>query len=164
MVLNTKLSRDTHVVLLERVGQTVLEDTIDESLIAVLGAVSEVGEVVRSVGHGLGSTSNDNVGGAEHNVLSTKNDGLERRSADLVHGRGDDSLGKACTEGTLAGRALSNAGGKSCQQRDRSYLNFRDHDGGVEKTKDLPSGEDIAKKDLVDILRLDTGTLDSSCG
>ncbi|KAI6748131.1 hypothetical protein HG531_008673 [Fusarium graminearum] len=110
VVIDTELSRDTHVVLLKGVGQTVLEDTVDEGLVAVLGTVSEVGEVVRSVGHGLGSTSNNDIGGAEHDVLGTKDDGLERRSADLVHGCGDDGLRETSAKGTLAGRALTNTG------------------------------------------------------
>jgi hypothetical protein len=107
VVIDTELSRDTHVVLLEGVGQTILEDTVDEGLVTVLGAVSEVGEVVRSVGHGLGSTSNDDIGGAEHDVLGTKDNGLERRSADLVHGRGDDGLRETSAKGALAGRTLA---------------------------------------------------------
>ncbi|KAI6760697.1 hypothetical protein HG530_009557 [Fusarium avenaceum] len=77
VVLDTELSSDTHVVLLERVGQAILKNAVDKCLVAVLGTVSEIGEVVRSVGHRLGSTSNNDIRGAEHNVLGTKNNGLE---------------------------------------------------------------------------------------
>jgi hypothetical protein len=133
VVLDAELSRDTHVVLLERVGQTILKNAVNECLVAILGTVSEVGEVVRSVGHGLGSTSNDDIRGAEHNVLGTEDNSLEGGSADLVHGGGDDGLGKSSTKGTLSGRALTDT-----------------------------SREDIAKENLIDILRLNTSTLNST--
>jgi hypothetical protein len=65
---------------------------------------------VGGVGHGLGATGDDDGGGAEHDVLSTKDDGLQGGGADLVDGGGDGGLGEASTNGTLAGRTLAKAG------------------------------------------------------
>lgn len=108
---SAELGLETHVLLLVNIGQAILEDTVDESLVAVLGAVAEVGKVVRSVGHGLSSASDDNIGGAEHDVLGTEDDGLEGRSADLVDGGGNGGLGEAGAHGALACRSLAEAAG-----------------------------------------------------
>ena len=97
------------MLLLEGVGETILEDAVEEGLVAVLGTVAEGGKVVGGVGHGLGAAGDDDGGGAEHDVLGAEDDGLERRSADLVHGGGNDGLGEASAEGGLASRALSEA-------------------------------------------------------
>lgn len=95
------------MLLFVRVGQTVLEDAVDESLIAVLGAGAKVREVVGGVGHGLGAASNNHVRSSEHDVLSSEDDGLETGGADLVHRGGDGAVGEASANGTLAGRGLA---------------------------------------------------------
>lgn len=97
------------MLLLVGVGQAILEDTVDEGLVAVLGAGAEVGQVVWGVGHGLGAASDDDVGSSEHDVLSTEDDSLETRGADLVHGGGNGAVGETSADGTLAGRSLAKA-------------------------------------------------------
>lgn len=96
--------------LLERVGQTILENTVDEGLVAVLGAVAQAGEVVGGVGHGFGATGDDDGGSAEHDVLGSEDDGFQRRGADLVDGGADGAVGETGADCTLAGGSLADAG------------------------------------------------------
>lgn len=114
VVLSAKLTGKTHVLLLVRVGEAVLQDTVDEGLVAVLGAGSKDREVVGSVGHGFGTASNDDVRSAEHDVLGAENNGLERRGADLVHGGADGRLRKAGTDGALSSRSLTKTTDDRC--------------------------------------------------
>lgn len=107
VVGGAQLALETHVLLLEGIGQTILENTVDEGLVAVLGAASQVGEVVGGVGHGLGATGDDNGRGAEHDVLGSEDDGLEGRGADLVDSRADGAVGETGADGALAGGSLA---------------------------------------------------------
>ena len=86
VVLGAQLGGHAHVLLAVGISETVLEDAVDEGLVAVLGASAEVGQVVRGVGHRLGTAGDDDVGGAEHDVLRTEDDGLEGGGAHLVDG------------------------------------------------------------------------------
>ena len=61
-----------------------------------------------SVGHGLGTTGDNDIGVSGHNSLGTKDDGLQARGADLVDGGADGAVVKAGTEGALSGGVLSN--------------------------------------------------------
>lgn len=110
VVVGALLGRQTHVLVRVRVGQTILEDTIDEGLVAELGTRAQVGQIVGSVGHALGTSSDDDVGIAGDDGLSTDDEGLDRRGAHLVDGGADDGLGEACSDGTLAGGILAKAG------------------------------------------------------
>lgn len=107
---STQLSLDTHMLRLVNVGKAVLQDTVDQLLVAELGAGAQVGEVVGDVGHRLGATSDDDIGVAGDDGLGTEDDGLQGRGADLVDGGSDGGLGKASTESALAGRVLTEAG------------------------------------------------------
>lgn len=89
MVVGAFLASKTHVLLLVGVGQTVLQHSVDQWLIAKLGAGAEVGEVVRGIGHGLGASGHDNVGGTGENGLGSTDYGLDARCADLVDGGAD---------------------------------------------------------------------------
>lgn len=109
VVIGTLLALQTHVLLLVGIGQTVLEDTIDQRLVTKLGSIAHVGKVVRGVGHGLGTTSNDNVGGAGEDGLSGKDDGLDAGGADLVDGGADDGLLETSSKGALTSRVLAEA-------------------------------------------------------
>lgn len=109
VLVGAELGLETHVLVLEGIGQTVLEDTVDEGLVAVLGTGAEVGQVVGGVGHGFGTGSDDDVVDTEHDVLGTEDDGLQRRGAHLVDGGGDDVLAKASTDSGLAGGSLTQA-------------------------------------------------------
>ena len=131
VLLGAGLAGKTHVLVLVGISETVLQDSVNERLVAELGAGAHVGKVVGSVGHGLGTTSNDDVGTASHDGLGTENDGLGGGCADLVDGGADDRVGNASTESALAGRVLTKTG-----------------------------REDVAEDDLLDGLGLDTSSLD----
>lgn len=132
------LSGKTHVLALVCVGETVLQDTINELLVAELGAVAHVGEVVGHVGHALGTASNDNVGIAADDGLGSEGDSLDGGGADLVDGGSDSGLRETGVDGALSGGVLAKVG-----------------------------LEDVAEEDLLDLLRLDTsarnGVLDRVC-
>jgi hypothetical protein len=126
-----RLSGETHVLAVVCVGETVLQQTVDELLVAELGAVAHVGEVVRDVGHALGTASDDNLSVAAHDGLGSEGDGLDRRGADLVDGGGHGGLGEASLDGALSGGVLA-------------YIGL----------------EDVAEEDLLDLFGLDAGALD----
>ena len=80
-----------------------------QRLVPKLGTVAQVGEVVGSVGHGLGTASDDNVGISGQDGLGTKDDGLGTGGAHLVDGGCDDRLGETSTKGGLASGVLTKA-------------------------------------------------------
>ena len=108
------LSCETHVLALVGIGKTVLQDRVDQRLVTKLCASAHVREVVRGVGHGLGATSNNDIGSTSHDSLSAENNGLGGGSADLVDSGADDGLGKTSAEGALARGVLTKA--TSCQR------------------------------------------------
>lgn len=109
MVIGTLLTLKTHVLLLVCVGQTVLKHTVDERLVTELGTGTHVGEIMGSVGHGLSTTGNDNVGGSSQDGLGGNNDGLDTRGAHLVDGGADDGFLETSAECALTGRVLAEA-------------------------------------------------------
>lgn len=110
VVVGAELALHTHVFLLKGVGETVLEDGVDKGLVAVLGAVAEVGEVVRRVGHGFGAACDDDGRVAGHDVLGADDDGFEAGGADFADGRADDGVGEAGIESALPDGGLTETG------------------------------------------------------
>ncbi len=153
MVVGAFLSLQAHVLLLVCIGKTVLENTVDQRLITELGASPHVGEVVGNVGHALGTGSDNNVGITGDDGLRTNDERLDRRGAHLVDGGGNSRLREASTDGALAGGVLTKA-----VKRQYQY--------DLVKTFEavLLCGHDIANKDLLNILRLQAGTVDVGCG
>lgn len=131
MLGGASLGGKAHVLALVCVGETVLQDTVDELLVAELGAVAHVGEVVGHVGHALGAASDDDIGVAAHDGLGSEGNGLDGGSADLVDGGRDGGLREAGVDGALSGGVLAQVG-----------------------------LEDVAEEDLLDLLRLDAGARD----
>ena len=102
------LSLHAHEFLVsKRVGQTVLHNAVDELLVAVLGAGTQVGEVMGGIRHGFSAACDDDVRGSGHDGLRSENHGLERGSAHLVDGGADSGVGEAGTESTLSGWVLA---------------------------------------------------------
>lgn len=108
VVLGTLLGRKTHELLLVCIGKTVLHDSVDQILVAVFGSVTETGEVVGCVGHGLHATGDDDIGTASLDMLDSEHDGLQARGADFVHGCAYCSILETGSEGSLSGGVLSN--------------------------------------------------------
>lgn len=154
VLLGALLGRNTHKILLAvGISQTILLDTINQGLAAKLGTAARGLQVVRGVRHGLGSTSDNNIGISGHDSLGTENDGLQARSADLVDSGADGRFAKTSTEGALSGGVLSNTINKNIS------LNC-----GIKCSKDnLPSRQDVTEEDLFDIRGIDAlSPLDSS--
>jgi hypothetical protein len=131
VLLSASLGGETHVLVLVGIGETILQDGVNEGLVAELGAGAHVGEVVRGVRHGLSTTSDDDVGTTGHDGLGAEDNGLGSGSADLVDGGADNRVGDTGTQSTLAGRVLTES-----------------------------SREDVTEDDLLDGLGLDTSSLD----
>lgn len=108
VVLGTLFGRKTHELLLVCIGKTVLHDSIDQVLVAVFGSVTETGEVVGCVGHGLHATGDDDIGTAGLDMLDSEHDGLQAGSTDFVHGCAYCGILETGTEGGLSGGILSN--------------------------------------------------------
>ncbi|ROV93349.1 hypothetical protein VSDG_06889 [Cytospora chrysosperma] len=105
-----QLSLHAHELLLAvGVPQTVLLHAINQGAVAVLDTGAQVGEVVRGVGHGLGTTSNNDISVAGHDGLGTQDDGLHAGRADLVNRRAHNGIAEATVDGTLTGRSLTQA-------------------------------------------------------
>jgi len=147
MVVCTLLALKTHVLLLVRVGQTVLEDTVDKRLVTELGASPHDREVVRSVGHALRSSSDDNVRIAGYDGLRTDDERFDRGGADLVDGGCDGGFGETSADGTLAGRVLTEATIciREAHRKQRLYI---------------LCGKNITNKDFLDVFGLQAGALD----
>jgi hypothetical protein len=153
MVFSALLALESHVLLLVRIGQTVLEHAIDERLVAKLGARPEVGEVVRGVGHGFGTASDDNVCIAGYDCLGAEDQGFDGGGADFVHSGCDGGLGEASTEGDLAGRVLSEAGCTVSVYMGRELCRVG-----------LLCRENVAYEDLLDVGGLEASTVNGSYG
>lgn len=110
MVLGALLSLQSHVLVLVRIGKTILQHAIDEWLVTELCTSAKVGEVVGGVGHALSTASDDDVGISGDDGLGTDNESLDGRGADLVNGGADNGLGQSSAKGTLAGRVLAETG------------------------------------------------------
>jgi hypothetical protein len=100
------------------VSETVSEDTVDEGLVAILGASAEDWEVMWSVGHGLGATCNDDIGSTSHDGLGTKDDRLRSGSAHFVDSCCNSGLRKTGANGALPGWVLSEIGGQNVSEED----------------------------------------------
>src|SRR5690606_22526616 len=92
VLLAALLGRNSHCLARVGVTKTVPSNAVNEGDVAVFCAAANVGGVVGGVGHGLGTTSNDNVGSPGSNRLRTENDGLEGGSANLVDSGGDSGV------------------------------------------------------------------------
>lgn len=109
VVLSTLLGSKAHELLLAiGILETVLHDSVDHVLVAVLGTGAQAGEVVGGVGHGLSTTGHDDVGVAGHDGLGTEDDGLQARGADLVDGGADGGVRETSIDGALARGVLTN--------------------------------------------------------
>lgn len=109
VVLSALLGSKAHELLLAiGILKTVLHDSVDHGLVAVLGTVTEAGQVVGSVGHGFGTTSDDDIGVAGHDGLGTEDNGLQAGGADLVNGGADGGVRETGIDGALTGGVLTN--------------------------------------------------------
>lgn len=77
VLAGTEFGLETHVLELVGVGQAILDDAVDDRLVTELGPVPDVGQVVGSVRHRLGTTGDDDGGVAGHDRLGAQDDGLE---------------------------------------------------------------------------------------
>jgi hypothetical protein len=150
VIVSALLTLESHVLLLVGVGKTILEDTVNQRLVAELGTSPHVGEVVGDIRHALGTGSDNDIGIASDDGLGTDNQGLDRGGAHLVDGGGNGRLGETSTNGALAGRVLTEA--------EQSVWASGGIQGGG-----LLCGHNIANEDLLNILRLQAGALDGSC-
>jgi hypothetical protein len=155
MVISALLALETHVLLLIRVGKTILEHAIDERLVSKFGADSQVGQVVGGVGHGLGAAGDDDVRVASYDRLGTEDQGFDRGCTHFVYSGCDRGLGETGAEGDLAGGVLSEAGNSVRIRRRKRVPGF--------KGLFLLRREHIAHEDLLDIFGLEASTLNGSC-
>ena len=81
------LGRVAHVVAVEGVPQAILDHGVDELHVAHLGAVAQVG-AVRRLAHALLAAGDDDVGGAERDLLGAERDRAQARAAQLVDAPG----------------------------------------------------------------------------
>lgn len=153
VVVRALLSLETHVLLLVCVGETILEETVHKGLVTELGTVPEVGKVMRGVGHALGSSCDEDIGISGHDGLGTDDEGLDRRRAHLVDGSADDGLRETSTKGALAGGVLAKA---------MTFVRTMNNRRNMSRVP-LLGRENVTHNDLLDILRLETSTLNSSC-
>ena len=153
VVLSTLLGRKAHELLLAiGILKTVLHDSVHHGLVAVLGAGAQAGEVVGGVGHGLSATGDDDIGVSGHDGLGTEDDGLQTRGADLVDGGANGGLRETSIDGALTGGVLSNT--------DNDILASHRRSGHTSRS--LPSGQNVAEEDFLDIGSIDTlGPLNS---
>ena len=147
MVCGALLTSHSHVLLLViSVGKAIFENTIDESLVAVLGSVTEDWEVVWCVGHRLCAAGDDDICVSSHDGLSTEDDSLGSGRAHLIDSGGDSGLRETALDGALAGWVLAQVGGENVAEEnllDVLWLDGWDTlDGGLDGlTSKLGGGE-----------------------
>lgn len=95
------------MLLLIRIRQPVLEHAIHQRLIPILSSGTQVGQVVRDLGHGFGAAGDHDGGGAGHDGLGAEDHGFEARGAHFVDGGADGGGGEAGAEGALTGGVLA---------------------------------------------------------
>ena len=110
VVSGTLLGGKTHMFPLAiGVLKTILQDTIYKGLVAVLGTVAQVGQIVRGVGHRFHATGNDDIGATGLNGLHAQNNRLQPGGADLIHSRAHGALRQPGANGCLSGGVLAKA-------------------------------------------------------
>ena len=107
MVLSTLLCLQAHELLLTRIGQTILHDSVHQGLVAILRTGAKVRKIVGGVRHGLGTTGHNDIRIARHDRLGSEDDGLQAGGAHLVDGGAHRRLLKASAEGALSSGVLS---------------------------------------------------------
>lgn len=105
MLLSQVLGSDTHRGLLgeaiyQSSRQSILQLQIDSETSA---SKANTTKRIRSQGHGLGTTGQDNVGIASNDLMGSVNDRLEARSAETVDGEGGDGDVEAGAESNMTG-------------------------------------------------------------
>ena len=125
------LGGGAHVIIVERVPQTVLDHRVDQLLVTHAGAPAGVKGGKGSHGHILGAAADDNVGVAGKDGARAFDDGLHAGAADHADGVGGNGIGKTRLDADLTGDVLTETG-----------------------------GEDAAEHQLIHILRSDTRALE----
>lgn len=110
VVICTLFTLQTHMLILVDIGQAILQHTINERLIAELGAVSKSLQIMWGVRHALCSASDDHIRLAGQNGRGSQGHGLDGRRADLVNRRCLSGLGKTSEDCALSGRILTQVG------------------------------------------------------
>ena len=92
------------------IRQSISQQAVDKSGIAIFAAGSESGEIMRDIRHGFGATSYDCRGVTGHDGLGGQYDSFEGGGADFIDCGADSRVGHASVDGTLAGGILAKAG------------------------------------------------------
>src|SRR6185437_1843471 len=129
------LSGFAHHHLGKRTEEAVTIHAIDEFLIAEPKSPARAIEIIRKTGHRFGPACQHAIQIAVRDLVKTKRDRLETRSAGLIHRVRGYSLGHAAAHGDLA----SNIGSSACLSR-------------------------VADNRLLDLLRRNTGALQCALG
>ena len=103
------LGADSHVDVLVRVPQAVLDHGIDEDCVAHPVTRARALEKVRRVGHRLHPARHGELVFARDDRVGGVHDGPHARAADLVEGDARDGLGNTRAERGLPRRGLADA-------------------------------------------------------
>ncbi|MNX55766.1 hypothetical protein D3C86_865390 [compost metagenome] len=110
VALSDVLGGDAHVIVVEGIGEAIMDHRVDHLNGSHAGAPAGVGHEVRGRGHVLHAAGDDDVGVSEQDGLDAEVHRLEARTADLVDGEGGHFGGDSPLDGGLTGRALAETG------------------------------------------------------
>mmetsp|Transcript_34381 Transcript_34381/g.110960 ORF Transcript_34381/g.110960 Transcript_34381/m.110960 type:complete len:219 (-) Transcript_34381:217-873(-) len=102
-----QLGVPAHVAVPVGIPQAIMDHSIYHGCVAHPRAEAGIRKVVRNLRHALHASRHDNVGLAEHNLLSAEDNGLHARRANLVDRGAAGGFWKSSSQGRLAGGCLA---------------------------------------------------------
>ena len=116
------LSGGAHVIVVVGVPQAVLDHGVDHLGVTHPGAVAAGGNGVGSGAHVLSAAADNHVGVAGQDGAGALDHGLHAGAADHAHGVSGDGIGDAGLDGGLAGHVLALGGGQDAAKHDLIHL------------------------------------------
>ena len=106
------------MVVVESIPQTVVHHGVDDLVVAHAGAPTGGGDGIGSGGHILGAAGHDDLSIAGHDGAGSLDDGLHAGAAHHGHGVSGDLDGQTGLQGDLTGGVLAQAGGQDAAEHD----------------------------------------------
>lgn len=154
MFIRALLCRESHRLAIVCVREAIADDTIDHGLVPVAGAGARRGNVVRRIGHRLGTACDHDVGTAGKDRLGTEDDGFHTGGTDFVDGGADGGVREAGDDCTLAGRVLAQAAEVGLAT-EGSFMMCFFYSHSIDWTGCVLCGENISKENFLDLGCLD---------
>ena len=116
------LGGGAHVIVVERIPQTVADHGVDDLLVTHAGAPALLGQGIGGSGHILHAAGHHDVGIAGEDGAAALDDGLHAGAAHHTHGVGGGGQGHAGLHSGLTGGVLAQGGGEDAAEHDLVHV------------------------------------------